>query len=139
MLEILPESRGKIIWIRASGKLTDEDYREVFIPRLEAVLKERGKARLLFQVDHDFAGWSLGALWEDLKLDWKHKNDFERIVVVAAPRRAEVVTNLLAHLMEGEIRTMPREQLGAAWTWIQEDKDLMPPGFESKSGKVEIT
>ncbi len=129
MLEILPESQGKIIWARASGKLTDEDYWEVFIPRLESVLKEYGKARLLFLVDHDFDGWSTAALWEDLKLDWKHKDDFERIVVVAAPRWAEVVTHLFAHFMQGEVRTMPREQLGAAWAWIQEDKDLMPPGF----------
>jgi hypothetical protein len=139
MLEILPESRDKIIWVRASGKLTDQDYREVFIPRLEAVLKEHGKARLLFQVDQDFAGWSVGALWDDLKLDWQHKNDFERVVVVAAPRWVEVVTNLFSHWMQGEVRTMPAEQLGAARAWIYGDKDLMPPGFESKSGEVKIT
>lgn len=136
MLEILPESRGKIIWVRASGKLTDEDYREVFIPRLESMLKEHGKARLLFQVDKDFAGWSVGALWDDLKVDWQHKDDFERVVVVAAPLWLEVMTGIFGHWMSGEIRTMPGEQLGAARAWIYEDKELLPPGFESKSGKA---
>jgi hypothetical protein len=139
MLEILPESRGKIIWVRASGKLTDEDYREVFIPRLESVLQEHGKARLLFEVDQDFAGWTVGALWDDLKVDWQHKDDFERVVVVAAPLWLEVLTGIFGHWMSGEIRTMPAEQLGAARAWILEDKDLLPPGFESKSGKVTIT
>jgi hypothetical protein len=89
-------------------------------------------------VDQDFAGWSVGALWDDLKLDWQHKDDFERVVVVAAPRWLEVMNGIFGHWMSGEVRTMPAEQLGAARAWILEDKDLLPPGFEDKSGKVTL-
>ncbi|MFA5109928.1 MAG: STAS/SEC14 domain-containing protein [Desulfobaccales bacterium] len=119
MLEILPESQGNILWVRARGKLTDRDYREVFIPRLEAIIQEHGKVRLLFYLDPDFDGWSVGALWEDLKLDWKHQSDFEKIAVVGAPRWAEVVTKIFARFMAGEVRTMLREQLAEAWEWLQ--------------------
>ena len=41
MLEVRPESAGKIWWLRAGDWLTDRDYREVFMPRLEAVLREQ--------------------------------------------------------------------------------------------------
>jgi hypothetical protein len=129
MLEIMPESRGKIIWARGRDKLTDRDYREVFLPKLEEVLKEHGKARLLFEAAPDFAGWSAGALWEDLKLGLRHKDDFERLVVVAVPQWAKVLTNLFAHFMQGEVRTMVQGQIVQAWEWIQIEPDLTPPGF----------
>jgi hypothetical protein len=129
MLEILPESGGKIIWVRASGMLTDQDYREVFIPRLESVLKEHGKARLLFHADYDFAGWSIMGLWEDLKVDWRHKDDLEKMAVVAAPRWVDAATKIIARFMQGEVRFFLREQLAEAWEWIQEEEDLTPPGF----------
>ena len=42
MIDILPESQGNILGIRASGKLTDSDYKDVLIPPicLESELKE---------------------------------------------------------------------------------------------------
>jgi hypothetical protein len=44
MMQILPDGQGKIMGVRTTGKLTDQDYQEVLIPSLEAVIKEQGKA-----------------------------------------------------------------------------------------------
>lgn len=120
MLEVRPESTGKILWLRAAGRLTDRDYREVFTPRLEAVIREHGKVRLLFHLDPDFKGWTPGALWEDLKLDLKHLGDFEKVALAGAPAWADALTKLFAHFMPGEVRTFLREHLAEAWIWIQE-------------------
>ncbi len=120
MLEVMPESAGKILWLRAAGRLTDRDYREVFTPRLEAVIREHGKVRLLFHLDPDFKGWTPGALWEDLKLDLKHLGDFEKVALAGAPAWADALTKLFAHFMPGEVRTFLREHLAEAWIWIQE-------------------
>jgi hypothetical protein len=38
MFKIMPESEGRIIGLRATGKLTDQDYLEVLIPRLETLI-----------------------------------------------------------------------------------------------------
>ena len=43
MFQIMPESQGKILGLRATGKLTVQDYQEVLIPRLEALIKKHGK------------------------------------------------------------------------------------------------
>lgn len=120
MLEVMPESTGKILWLRAGDWLTDRDYREVFIPRLEAVLREHGKVRVLFHLEPDFRGWTPGALWEDLKLDLKHRGDFEKVALVGASFWADAVMRLFAHFMPGEVRTFLREHLAEAWIWIQE-------------------
>ena len=43
MFQIISESQGKIIGVRATGKLTDQDYQEVLIPRLEALINKQAK------------------------------------------------------------------------------------------------
>ncbi len=120
MLEVMPESTGRILWLRAAGKLTDRDYREVFVPRLEAVIREHGKARVLFHLDPDFQGWTPGAMWDDLKLGLKHRDDFEKMAMVGAPAWIDAVAKLFAHFVSGEVRTFLREHLAEAWIWIQE-------------------
>jgi hypothetical protein len=116
----MPESAGKTLWFRAGDRLTDQDYREVFILRLEAVLREHGQVRILFHLAPDFQGWTPGALWEDLKLDLKHRTAFEKVALVGASWWADAVMRLFAHFMPGEVRTFLREHLAEAWIWIQE-------------------
>ncbi len=120
MLEVMPESAGKILWLRAAARLTERDYQEVFLPRLEAVLKEHGKVRVLFHLAPDFQGWTPGALWEDLRLDLKHLGDFEKVALVGASVWADAALKLFAHFMPGQVRTFLREHLAEAWIWIQE-------------------
>ncbi len=132
MLEIMPESQGKVLWVRARGKLSDQDYQEVFIPRMEAIIKEHGQIRLLFHLAADFEGWELGALWEDLKLDLRHRQDFEKIAVVGAPRWADMVVKLFARFMAGEVRTFLLDHLAEAWEWVRPEVNLRTnyPGQE---------
>jgi hypothetical protein len=40
MIEILPGSGGNVLGYRASGKLTDADYKDVLVPKLEEVAKQ---------------------------------------------------------------------------------------------------
>ena len=56
MIEILPESGGNLLAVMAHGEVTHEDYTQVLIPRLEAVIDRHGKARLLYAFADDFTG-----------------------------------------------------------------------------------
>lgn len=38
MLRILPESKGNLVAAQASGKLTAEDYHDVWAPKLQEVV-----------------------------------------------------------------------------------------------------
>ena len=113
MIEVM-ESRGNLLWLRASGKRTRRDYQEGLIPRLEAVIREHGKARLLFHLDPDFQGWELGAWWDDFRFDLKHKDDFERLAVVGAARWADAAVKIFSRFMAGEVKTMLGEHLAEA-------------------------
>jgi hypothetical protein len=61
MIEFMDENTGKYMGIRVSGKLTDTDYKDVLVPRLEQAFKDEGKLDLLVYMDEGFEGWDAHA------------------------------------------------------------------------------
>ncbi len=118
MIEIL-EQDGNIVCLQATGKLTHDDYQQVLIPRLEQVIKEHGKARILFAMGEEFHGWELEAMWDDAKFGMKHRTDFEKLAVVGSPKWLEWATKIAAIVVSGEVRTFPPGQLAEAQSWIK--------------------
>jgi hypothetical protein len=51
VLKFSDESEGNILILEARNKLTDENYKQVSIPRLEAIIREHGKARSWVRFD----------------------------------------------------------------------------------------
>ena len=119
MIEILPESAGDVLGVKATAKLTDDDYRKVFIPALERMLKEYGKVKALFYMDPDFKGWDLRAMWDDAKFGVKHKDDFEKIAVVGGKKWIDWAVKLDALFMKGKVKTYSDAELAQAWDWIK--------------------
>lgn len=54
MFQELPVNVPNVLAIRASGKLTDADYKS-FLPRLEALIREHGRISVLIELE-DFRG-----------------------------------------------------------------------------------
>jgi len=119
MIEVLPESAGNVLGVKATGKLTDEDYKKVFIPALERMLKEYGSVKALFYMDPDFKGWDLRALWDDAKFGVKHKDDFEKIAVVGGKKWIDWAVKLDAAFIKGEVKTYSDAELAQAWDWVK--------------------
>ena len=119
MIEILPQSEGKTLGVRLTGKVTDEDYEKVFLPALDELIQKYGKASCVYFMDEDFEGWKLGAMWDDASFGMKHRNDFEKIAVVGGPKWAEWATKVAAHLMSCEVKTYTGDQLDDAWSWTK--------------------
>jgi hypothetical protein len=109
----------RAVVIKASGKLTKEDY-EHFLPRIEGLIKERGKIRVLFDM-HDFHGWELGALWEDIKFDFKHFTDIERIAMVGEKKWEEWMAMFCRPFTTAKIRYFDRSKAEEAGVWIEEE------------------
>ena len=118
MFQVMPESAGKIVGVRATGKLTDQDY-QVLIPNLEALIKQHGKIRFLCCIDEEFAGMEPGAMWDDAKFFLPHKDDFEKMAIVGGPKWVKLAMKLFAPLMQGEVKTFSGDQLAKAWDWLR--------------------
>ena len=121
MIEVLPESRYNILGVKGIGKLTDLDYKNILVPRLEGMIKDYKKIRCLFLMSEEFHGWELEAAWDDAKFGVQHRNDFEKVAVVGGPRWVEWGTKLAALIMSGEVKTFSSEQLDEAWDWVKSE------------------
>ncbi len=118
MIEQLPESTGKVLGFRMSGKLHDEDYK-TFTPLIDAVAAKEGKVRLLAQF-HDFQGWDLHALWDDIKFSTTHCTKIERIALVGEKSWEKWMAAVCKPFTMAKIRYFDASQIDAAWAWLKE-------------------
>ncbi len=116
-LEIV--ASGKLLHVKATGKLTKQAY-ETFVPEVNKLIEEHGKLRILFEL-HDFHGWTAGALWEDLKFDWKHWRDIERLAIVGESKWEKGMAVFCKPFTTAKVRYFDRSQLDEAKAWLEAD------------------
>ena len=118
MLAFHEDPNGKLIVVQLSGKLSKEDY-EKFVPRVESAIKQNGKVRVLVQM-HEFHGWELGALWEDMKFDMKHFADIERLALVGDSKWEAGMATFCKPFTTASIRYFDESKTAEAESWIRE-------------------
>jgi hypothetical protein len=119
MYEILPQSQDDVLGVRASDTLTEADY-DRLVPFLEARVREHGPLRVLVLME-DWHGWdSLGALWEDAKMDAHLNEHIERIAMVGDEEWERWMTKLSKPFADGRLRYFDAADLDEAWAWVRE-------------------
>lgn len=117
-IEVKELGGGKVLEIRASGKLSKEDYQH-FVPLVEKQIAANGKVRIVFEM-HDFHGWEAGALWEDIKFDVKHFGDIERLALVGESKWEKGMAAFCKPFTRAKIQYFDSKDAAQAQTWIQE-------------------
>ncbi|MFP5228463.1 MAG: STAS/SEC14 domain-containing protein [Acidobacteriota bacterium] len=102
--------------IRATGKLTKEDY-AVFVPAFESRVREHGKLRVLFDVTH-FDGWQPDGIWNEVKFDWKHNTDISRLAVVGDEKWQHLLVAALRPFAFAETRYFSPAESEQARHWL---------------------
>ncbi len=118
MIEVLPQSHGNTMVLKATGKLTDQDYKDTLIPNLESIIRKHGKARLLLDISEDFQGWEAAAMWDDARFGVAHRKDFEKLGVIGGPRWIEWGLKLGGLLISAEVKCFSSSEHGQALSWI---------------------
>ena len=118
MLQIMPDSQGYILGVQATGTFTNQDYKEFLVPRLEDLIKEHDKVRVLLYLDDNFQGWETEAMRSE-PFGAQNKDKFQKIAVVGGSWWLSLEMKLITPFMSGEVRNFSREELTAAWSWIQ--------------------
>ncbi len=119
MIKVQPESNKNILVVRGEARLTDQDYKEILIPKLEAIIREYGKARLLLDISEDFQGWEGAALWDDAHFGIAHRKDFEKRAIIGGPGWVRWGLKLGAMVVSGEIRSFSPGERDEALRWIK--------------------
>ena len=123
MIEKLKKSSGKVIGFILNGWLHDEDYK-TFVPQVESVLAQEGKARLLVHF-YQFQGWDLHAAWDDMKFGMEHYGDIERIAMVGDRKWEEYMAKICKFATKSEVKYFDASDIEEAWAWLDEDHKEM--------------
>ena len=101
-----------------SGKLHDEDYKH-FVPMVDNAIAKEGKIRLL-AVFHDFHGWDMHALWDDIKFSTTHCTKIERIALVGEKTWEKWMATVCKPFTMAKLRYFDASQVDAAKAWLAE-------------------
>jgi hypothetical protein len=118
-VELHEEAGGKILILNLNGKLTKEDY-ALFTPAVERAVKVHGKIRILVKMT-GFHGWTLGAIWEDMKFDLQHFSHIERLALVGDNRWEAGMAVFCKPFTTAKVRYFDDSKVDEANVWIHEE------------------
>ena len=120
MIERIDDLPAGVIGIRASGKLTKDDYRDGLEPALKEAT-ESGEARVLFALA-DFDGLEPGAWIEDvktgLKIETQNRSAWKKLAFVSDVDWVSKAMRLFAWAMPGELRVFGMDEMDKAREWV---------------------
>jgi hypothetical protein len=117
MLKFIGGLAPGALGIEAVGTVTHEDYRDVLIPKAEAMMG-KGPIKMLYVLGKDFAGFELEALADDSAFGLKHWHDFSQIAVVTDHDWLNAVISMFKPFFHGQVRLFKLANLPAAKDWI---------------------
>jgi SpoIIAA-like len=123
MVERMDEMPEGVIGLRASGKLTKEDYTGVLEPALKEAM-DTGEARVVFVLT-GFEGLEAGASPEDIKtglgVELGNRKNWKRLALVTDVDWVARAMRMFAWAMPGELGVYEDlDDLERAKTWVAE-------------------
>jgi len=117
MIEFIESPAEHVLAFKISGKLHDADYK-TFVPAIDEMAKT-GKVRLLAEF-HDFQGWDMHALWDDIKFATSHCRTIEKVALVGDKAWEKWMAKVCVPFSMAKIRYFDQSESDAARAWIQE-------------------
>jgi hypothetical protein len=108
---------GKVLDVQVSGKLTAEDYKR-FLPEVERLIQRHDKIGVAFEMT-DFRGWEAGAVWEDVKFDFKHFSHIERLALIGDKKWEAGMAKFCFPFTKATVRYYNHAAAHEAHAWLQ--------------------
>ena len=115
-VELVENFDARTLEVRASGKLSAEDY-EILVPGVEKFIEASGKAKILFLM-RNFHGWDTGALWADIKFATRHCRDIEKVAMVGEAAWEKWMAAICKPFTMSSIKYFDAGQEEAARQWL---------------------
>jgi hypothetical protein len=120
MIERMDDVPAGVIGIRASGKLTKDDYESVLEPALKEAV-ETGEAKVLFVLP-DFDGLEPDALFEDVKtglsVELKDRSAWKRFAFETGVDWIAQSMRLFAWIVPRDVKVFDMSELDKAKEWV---------------------
>jgi hypothetical protein len=109
---------NNVVALKAVGRVSAEDYRDVLTPAVKRATAGGRKARLLLDLGDSFEGYDVGAMFADAGLGAGHLHSFEKMAVITDTDWVTGAVHLFAPLIPGDVRAFPSAQSAVAKEWV---------------------
>ncbi|ARS38056.1 hypothetical protein CA264_21130 (plasmid) [Pontibacter actiniarum] len=118
MVQAIETGKSDLVALKFTGSLDKEDY-TLIVPSMEEKIDRFGKISLYWEMDN-VEGWEPGGLWEDLKFDIQHTNNFNRIAIVGDRNWENWITKLMKPFTSAEVKYFDLQQREEAMAWVRQ-------------------
>ncbi|WP_233842850.1 STAS/SEC14 domain-containing protein [Dyella sp. 2HG41-7] len=118
MIEQLPTLPAGVLGFRMRDLVTAQDYESVMVPDIEAAFALNPKLRLVVHVGDDFVGFAPGAMWDDVKLGFRHISGWERTALVTDVGWIRVMSSMFGFAMPTQFKLFTNAEFEEAVRWV---------------------
>jgi hypothetical protein len=116
-IEVIDGTPKGVLGFRGVGTVTADDYRAVLDPAIARVVAEEGTLNVVYVLGDDFEHYSLGAMWQDAKLEGVPHRAWGRMALVTGHSGVAELVHLFAFAFPGEVRIFPLNGESDALAW----------------------
>lgn len=120
MIELIKGLPSHIVGFRATGEVTQDDYKEVVFPAAEELVRRTGELNYITVFDTPFKNFTAGAWWQDTVLSLMKVSKRHRAAVVTGSENANTFTDVWGKLTPGESKGFLPEEMDEAITWVSQ-------------------
>ena len=117
-IQLKEEKHGKLLVLRLVGTLIKADY-EIFTPEFERLVRREGRLRVLIDMT-GYQGLGAGAWWDEIKFDFKHFSDIEKLAVVGDKKWQHTLATFSQPLTQAEVRYFDVSDTAEVRQWLTE-------------------
>jgi stage II sporulation SpoAA-like protein len=118
MLERLRDLPPGIVGLKASGKVSQQDYEQTVEPLFEEIRHEGNSVRLLYQFAPEFEGFTAGGLWEDAKIGLRSMRLLDGCAVVTDQAWIRNAASVVSYLLPCPVRVFANRDVDDALAWL---------------------
>jgi hypothetical protein len=116
-LENLPKN---IVGFKAVGEITEKDFSDTILPKVQALINETDKLNYLLVLETSLSNFTIGAWMQDAMMGIKNLTKWNRVAIVSDVEAIRNFTNFFSYLIPGEFKGFEHKELQQAIDWVSE-------------------
>ena len=114
----MPETTEEALCVKVDKVISEEGYRENFLPRLKTMVEKFDEVRILLYYA-DFKGWEHDAAKEDMVTSALFGNKLTKFALVNPPESEIFQKFMKKDLFAGEMKMFNEDKLQDAIDWVK--------------------
>jgi hypothetical protein len=118
MIETLNSLPANVAGFRATGEITQDDFKNVVFPEVERLVEKQKDLNYLLLLDTDISNFTAGAWFQDVVLGLKNLTNWNRAAIVTDSEGVIKFTDAFSVLAPGEYKGYKKSEFEQAVSWV---------------------